>query len=451
MAEVLKRQVHNIGRRRAWLIWAVGMSVYILAVFHRTSFGVAGLLAAERFHINASQLSTFTVLQLLVYAAMQVPVGVLLDRFGSKRLMLTGLVFMSVGQLAFAFVETFLGGVAARVLLGLGDSMVFISLMRIIALWFKVKQVPLVTQFTGMLGQVGAIIAATPLTAALTAFGWTKTFAGAASLGVIVGILLVVIVKDSPYQGEAIEAIKLRAMAIAVRDIWISPGNRLGVYIHFTTMFSAAMFGLLWGFPFLVAGQGLSDIAAGWLLIIMTFTAMVVGPIMGKVTARYPIARSRIVLVNIGVIALVWAIVLARSERSPLWLLIVLVFVTASGGPASMVSFDLARTFNPPTRIGRATGIVNMGGFISTLLSMGVIGVVLDVLEPAGPTAYTLDDFRIAMASQFVFWAFGMIQIYRYRHKAIAHLERTYPGSMQAIRGGDPLVSGLSKDLDPPE
>ena len=78
MTRPIRRQIYGIGRRRAWLIWAVGLSVYTLAVFHRTSLGVASLLAADRFHITAGQLSIFTVLQLTVYAAMQVPVGVLL-------------------------------------------------------------------------------------------------------------------------------------------------------------------------------------------------------------------------------------------------------------------------------------------------------------------------------------------------------------------------------------
>ena len=84
-------QIHDIGRRRAWTIWLVGLAVYVLAVFHRSSLGVAGLLAQDRFHINAAQLSFFTVLQLVVYAGLQIPIGVLLDRFGSRALLLCGL------------------------------------------------------------------------------------------------------------------------------------------------------------------------------------------------------------------------------------------------------------------------------------------------------------------------------------------------------------------------
>src|SRR5688572_1757236 len=76
------KQVHDIGRRRARVIWLVGLAVYLLAIFHRSSLGVAGLIAADRFDISATQLAFFTVLQLVVYAGMQVPVGVLLDRYG---------------------------------------------------------------------------------------------------------------------------------------------------------------------------------------------------------------------------------------------------------------------------------------------------------------------------------------------------------------------------------
>ena len=193
-------QVHDIGRRRAWAIWAVALSVYVLAVFHRSSLGVAGLLAAERFDINATSLATFTVLQLVVYAAMQVPVGVLLDRFGSRAMLLTGLVLMTAGQLVFAFTTSFGGAVAARAVLGAGDAMVFVSVIRLVTVWFLVRQAPMVTQLTGLVGQMGAIVAAAPLAFLLDRLGWTKGFAAVSSLGVVLLVAVAMLVKDSPYR-----------------------------------------------------------------------------------------------------------------------------------------------------------------------------------------------------------------------------------------------------------
>lgn len=447
MTSPLKRQIHNIGRRRAWAIWAVALTAYILAVFHRTSLGVAGLLAAERFDITAAQLSTFTVLQLSVYAVMQIPVGVLLDRYGAKKLILTGLALMTAGQLWFAFAGTFEAGVLARVLLGAGDAMIFISLMRLVALWFRVRQAPSVTQLTGMLGQFGALSAAAPLSYALARFGWTPSFAFAASLGfaVIIGVLAVV--KDSPYSGQAIEKIKVRALAWTMRDIWQNPGTRLGMYSHFTSMFGANVFGLLWGYPFLVAGQGLSSAVASTLISLMTVTTLIVGPLIGRFVARHPYHRSWAVLGIVLAIMVMWAVVLLWRGPAPLWLLALLVIVTAAGGPVSMVSFDMARTFHRPAHLGRATGVVNMGGFVASLGAMWLIGFVLDVVAPGGPSTYTLDHFRVAMSVMFFFWFFGAMQVWRYRQKSKVFLEGV-PGSLERLRGGETLLPGISRDID---
>ncbi len=440
--------MHNIGHRRAWVIWSASVSVYVLAVFHRTSLGVAGLIAAERFHITAAQLSIFTVVQLLVYASLQVPVGVLLDRFGSRRLLISGLVLMTAGQFWFAVAGTFGAGICARILLGAGDAMIFASVLRLVAVWFRVRQAPIVTQLTGILGQVGALMAAAPLSAALRGLGWTAAFAGAASVGIVLSVALVIIVKDSPYVGTAVERIKVRALVSTLRSIWGNPGNRLGLYSHFTSQFGANVFTLLWGFPFLVRGEGLSESTASVLLMLMTGSAMVAGPLIGRRVARRPIQRSLLVLAIVGAIALVWAAVLLWPGPAPLWLLAVLVVVTAIGGPGSMVGFDLARSFNPPTHLGRATGVVNVGGFVASLLTMALIGVVLDRLAPGGPSTYTLGDFRAAMSVQFLFWGFGALQIWRYRRRALGHLARDYPQALEALRRGEALLPGISRELD---
>jgi len=207
-----------LGGRRAWVVYSAAVSIYVVAVFHRSSLGVAGLLAAERFHIEATQLSVFTMVQLLVYAAMQIPVGALLDRFGPKRLIITGGLLMTVAQFAFAFSQDFAGGILARVVLGIGDSMIFTPLLRIVALWFPPVRIPIVTQVTGMLGQLGALVAASPLVYALHQWGWTPSFATAALFGVVLAAVVWAVVKDSPYPDRELDQIKVRALARLLRD-----------------------------------------------------------------------------------------------------------------------------------------------------------------------------------------------------------------------------------------
>jgi len=432
-----------VSHRQAYAVWLAALSVYAIAVFHRTSLGVAGLLAAERFHISGTQLATFTVLQLLVYAALQVPVGVLLDRFGSKRLVLTGLALMTGGQLLFAVVGTFELGVVARILVGAGDAMIFVSVIRVVALWFSVRQSPFITQVTGQLGQVGAIAASFPLAAALHGVGWTPTFLGAALLGAVLAVIVTLVMRDAP--GEEHPQLRLRALGRTLRSTWETPGTRLGLWSHFTSQFGMTVFTLLWGFPFLVRGQGLSEATAGVLLVVMTATQILLGPVLGGIVGRHPYQRSRIVLTVVAAIATVWSVVLLWPGAAPLPLLVLLVVVTAIGGPASMVGFDLARSFNPQERIGSALGVVNVGGFVASLSAMAMIGLVLDEVTPGGPNAYTLDGFRLAMAVQFPFWVFGAVQIWRYRRKAVRHLREHHPEALQALRDGESALPGISR------
>jgi MFS family permease len=430
---------HPLGGRRAWLVYGGALSIYILAIFHRSSLGVAGLIAADRFHISSAQLATFTMVQLAVYAAMQIPVGALLDRFGSKRMLLIGVSLMTIAQFGFAFATTFGEGVAARIFVGMGDAMVFISLMRIVALWFPPARSPMVTQLTGLMGQIGALVAAAPLSAALHSLGWTWSFVLAASVGVVLVVVLLLVVQDSPYQDSVREQIKIREVGLAVKQSWRSPGTRLGLWSHVSSQFGRNIFILLWGFPFLVSGQGLTPAAASNLLMLMVVTTVVSSPIIGSAVTRWPFSRSTLILGIVTAIMGVWAVVLLWPGRAPLWLLVLLVVVTALGGPGSMIGFDLARTFNPPSRIGSATGIVNVGGFVASLGAVILIGLVLDHVAPGGPSTYTVDSFRAAMSVQYLVWGLGVAQILRYRRKARHSLWLNDPGTYAELRAGTTL------------
>ncbi|GAB3053644.1 MFS transporter [Intrasporangium mesophilum] len=426
--------------RRAWSIWAAAISVYVLAVFHRTSLGVAGLQAAERFGISSSQLATFTILQVAVYAAMQLPVGALLDRYGSKRLLTIGLSLLTVAQLAFAFIESYPLALVCRVLLGMGDAMVFISVLRIAALWFSPRRTPMVTQLTGLLGQLGALAAAGPLAAALDHFGWTPSYAVAASAGILTGVALVVVVRDSPSEDHHRDQLRLTAIARTLKAAWVVPGTRLGLWSHFTSQFAANMFTMLWGFPFLVAGEGVSPATASILLMTMTVTTVISSPLIGTLTMRYPFSRSTLVLWIVGAAVVAWSVVLLWPGRAPAWLLVMLVVAIAIGGPGSMIGFDLARTFNPPTRLGSASGIVNTGGFIATLTAVALVGIVLDRVAPGGPSTWDVDSFRAAMLVQYPVWALGLVQILRYRRKARRYALEADPQGYAAMQAGQSVT-----------
>ena len=405
---------------RAWLVWGVGVLAYGLAVFQRSSLSVAAEYATARFGIGASLFSVFAVLQLVMYAVMQVPVGVLVDRIGSRRMVALGALVMAGGQVYMALTTSAGGAIVARMLVGTGDAMTFVSVLRLIPSWFPAQRVPILTQVTGLLGQLGQVAATIPLVYVLHTYGWTSSYVGAAGIGVLVGVAVLVWVRDSPIGAQASPPITWREALGQLRASFAEPGTRLGLWSHFTSQFSQMVFALVWGFPFLTVGLGYSATLAGSLLTLMVLTGLVIAPVLGQLTAAYPRRRSNLVLAVLVGTVVMWSVVLAWPGPAPLWVVVVLMVVLSANGPASAVGFDFARSFNPSPRLGMASGIVNVGGFTASLTTILVIGVVLDLLAPDG--ASTLPDFKVAFCFQYLPWAFGFVSLIRSRRLTRAGL-----------------------------
>ncbi len=398
------------------MIWATGLLAYIVAVLDRTTLGVSGLNAAERFHATPAVLSTFVVLQVVVYAGAQVPAGILLDRYGSRVLIIAGAALMAAGQLALALTSSLPLAIGARAVVGLGDAVTFISVLRLVPHWFPPRRVPLLTQLTGICGQLGQVLSALPFLALLTGTTWATAYISVAALGVLGLVLVAALVKDAP-RGRVVatETMSARAMLASVKTVWLRPGTRLGFFTHMGTQFSVTVFALMWGVPYLTVAQGQSTGTAGALLTISVVAAIAAGIVIGILTARHPNRRSRVVLAIIASNALVWTVVLVLPGRAPLWLLMVLVVVISIGGPGSMVGFDFARTFNPSATLGTAQGMVNMGGFVASLLVMQAMGLILGAMG-----GYSFASFHVAWTVQYAVWVLAVIGILITRKKARA-------------------------------
>ncbi|KOS54950.1 MFS transporter [Rhodococcus sp. GXMU-t2271] len=400
--------------KRVWWVWGVGVLAYVVAVMHRTSFGVSGLAATERFDITPAVLSGFVVLQIVVYASMQIPAGVLLDRFGSRVMIASGAAIMASAQLVLAFTESLPAAYAARVFVGAGDALTFISVLRLVPVWFDVRRVPLVSQLTGILGQLGQVLSALPFVLILNGAGWSAAFASAAALGVLACVLAVAVVRDAP-PGVVVrtEAAGMRQVLAQIGVVWRRPGTRLGFFTHMGTQFSITTFALLWGVPYLQSAQGLSAAAAGSLLTLSVVSAIAAGPVLGILSGRFPLHRSWLVLSIMVSNAVMWTVVLLLPAPAPMWLLVLLIVTISVGGPGSMIGFDYARTFNPSTALGTAQGMVNIGGFLASLLVIQAMGVILQRLG-----GYTFEAFRVAWLAQYPVWVVAIVGVLVTRGKA---------------------------------
>jgi sugar phosphate permease len=402
-----------VNSRKAWLVFGGATFAYIVAVLQRSSLGVAGVAATDRFEVSAALLSSLAVIQLIVYAGLQIPVGVLLDRVGPRFLISLGAALMLVGQTTLALSPTIGVAIVGRILVGAGDAMTFISVLRLLPNWFSGRRLPIVSQWVGTIGQLGQILSAVPLSLLLHSAGWSTTFlvaAGASGLALVAALTLVrngvSPVTSSVSTISGAPASPLRQL----RDALGRPGTRLGFWSHFVTQSSGTVFSLLWGFPFLSVALGYGPANASLLLTLMVLTAVVTGPMLGLLTARYPLRRSSIVLAIVAGMAIAWGIVIVWPGQPPVWSVVLLVVVIAIGGPGSLIGFDFARTFNPMRSLGSATGVVNVGGFLASFVMMFLIGVVLDAYNRAnGGALYSLAGFRVAFLVQYVIVGAGVV------------------------------------------
>ena len=335
--------------RRAWLMWGLGVAAYGVAVFHRASLGVAGPEAQQRFGASAAVLSLFVVLQLAVYAGLQVPVGAVLDRVGSRRMVAAGAAVMGIGQIVLAESHSVGLAAAGRVLVGAGDAMTFTSVLRLVAAWFPARRVPVVTQLTGLLGQGGQLAAAIPLVALLHVAGWTTSFLAVG----VAGLAVAALVAAGPARRAAVGA---RPRAAAGHGAGPAPPARgLARARHAPGPVDALLDAVLGhrlrpALGLSVPGAGRGPLARRGGRAADGARARGRRHRTGPGAARRPLALPALdpTLTVVGASALTWTVVLTWPGPAPLALLVVLVLVLATNGPGSMIGFDYARTENEP-------------------------------------------------------------------------------------------------------
>lgn len=450
-----------------WMVWGTAVVLYVFAIINRSSLAALGPATQEHFSIDAATLAAFPVIQLVVYAACQIPVGVLLDRYGSSVLLLSGAVLMMLGQVVMATVSEVSLAIIARVLVGAGDACTFISVMRLLPDWFPPRQLPTISQATGLLGQVGQLISVTPLALVVAVFGWSAGFLGIVAAGLLFTLLGAVVLRDAPGRRTIIErltnstwrvtersgsteggpatavmmappstslipVVSRKRQPESGREGFISrmlrlvsiPGVRLAFWIHFVSPFPSHVFLLLWGTPFLTGGLGLSVPQAAGLLSLTVVSAMVAGLVFGPMSSRFVERRVWIAVATTVLIAATWVTVILWRGVPPMWIVVALLVILPLGGPASMISFEVARSHTPRSFAGLSTGFVNTGGFIAALSVVMGIGVILDALGAGSPETYSLRAFQIAFAVQVPFWLLGLIMIFIERRKTERWMER---------------------------
>jgi MFS family permease len=381
-------------------------------VTQRSSLGVATLTASERFDTNAQQLATLAVFQLVVYAAMQIPIGILVDRFGAKVLLAVGAGIMAAGQLTVAFAPSLEFAIVGRMLVGLGDSFTFVSMIRMVNGWYSGAKASKIQQYIATAGQTGQFFSAVPFWFMLENLGWEPAFSIMAAASLLVVLLLIAFTANEPgetqHNVQAANSVK-QAWKQLVENVRI-PGIRMSFWTHFVTQPTTTSVSLLWAVPYLVTAEGQPLEFVAFILTAMVAFGFLTGPVIAEICARAPQFRTRLVYVNVALTVLAWLVMLLVPGKSPSWLLLVCFLVISIGGPASMVAFDFSKDFVPKERLGSANGFANVGGFLASFVMMYLTGLVIDLLHnpESGIDRYNIESFRWAFATQFIVIAVGL-------------------------------------------
>lgn len=388
------------------VVWSVSVVVYVVAILGRTSFGVAGVDALERFATTASGLGVFTAVQMGVYALAQIPTGVLIDRFGARKLLVAGALVMAAGQLMLALTSTYGLAIVARVLVALGDATAFLSVMRIIPQWFSLRRAPVFTQLTAALGQLGQFLSAVVFLGILHSAGWGIAFSSLAATGGLVALAAWLAVTEPPravHTADTHEPLRSR-----LKEVTTHPSCWQGFFIHGIGLFPQVVFTLTWGMPLMTLGLGLDPQQAGVVLVINTAVQVLSGPVHGFVSARCGAYRWLLALVTSGVVMTSWAVFFAAATPRSFAAIVAVNVIMAALAPVANYGFDQVREGVRHRVLATGTGLANMGGFTAGMIVAQVYGVLLDV-SSHHTQRYSWGDFRLAGFAALTVWVIGAL------------------------------------------
>lgn len=412
---------------KALLVWGTGVLLYTMAVTGRTSFGVASVEAMDQFHIDANQLAVFATLQLGTYSLAQIPVGLLVDRFGPRKLLIAGALIMGVGQVVLAFSGNYALALFARVLVGAGDATAFSSLMRLVPAWIPLRLTPLFSQLSGALGQFGQFLSAVPFMALLNTAGWTNAFLSFGAMGLLLALIAFVLIQDSPEdpsRKRPKQSQQQKGMSEKPAEGKASTGPRTmevfasvvkdrvcwhGFFVHWVGLGTLVVFTMLWGLPIMTLGLEQSHGFAGMALTLATVGTVLAGPFVGIMSARVGQNRWTITLAGSGLAMLGWLWLFAPAEHRGATATMVVVILMGVFAPVSNLGFDSVRERVPRQRLATGTGLANMGGWTAGMISAQIMGLSLSLTAPDG--SYHWPDFRIAWVVVVVVWIFGVIGV----------------------------------------
>lgn len=380
--------LHRRFARLRWTGFGLLATAFVLGFFHRIAPGVVAPDLMASFGISAAALGSLAGIYYYVYTALQIPSGILADTLGPRYAVSLAMLIAAAGSILFGLADSFALASLGRLLVGLGVSFSFVGLMKFNTLWFEERRYGLISGLSLLIGNAGAVLAATPLALLLELASWRQVFVGAGVFGALLGLAIYLLLRNRPQdaglpdlqtlQGKTPHAPPQRHWSREIYGALSNPHVWPGFGLMFGITGTILAFIGLWCVPMMQDVHGLSRTeASGYataMLLGSAFGAFFVGGLSDHLGRRKPLAVASAALAVacwLGLVALPW---------QPGWsayLLLTLLGLCAGG---STIAYAVGKEVAPPLFAGMAISVVNTGLFLGAAVAQPLFGWIMDAL-----------------------------------------------------------------------
>ncbi len=383
----------------AWLVWSISAFFVFFQFCLQLSSGeiVQGLMRS--FSLTALGAGILTSAYYYIYVVLQIPAGMLMDRFGPRKLLSVGAVIVVMGCALFGMTQDLSLAFLARVLMGGGAAFAFVGCMNLIARWFPAERFGIMTAIVETTGVIGSLLGGILLAVLVQGIGWRACMEGAAVIALLIGGMTWAIVRDAPSNVTNIIVPPKGAFAsdfkklLKKRVVWVNA-------IYSAASFSVVtVFVALWGVPFIQVEHHLS-LTMATVVANMVFAGVAVGsPIIGYLDMRTSLRRQ--LLMTCALVSALLMSVVIFLPHLPLSIVMVTMFFLGVFSSSYIVTFVIANELATPTTRSTSIGFVNTWCVGTAPVMQPLIGLVLYLLNShaagKGVVHYSLHQYQAAL------------------------------------------------------
>ena len=403
----------QLGGKRAWLIWSLAAIAFAYAFLHRVAPGVMVHDLMRDFAISGTMLGTLSALYFYPYFILQIPLGALLDTLGTRYLLSSALFLAAIGSVLFGSAQTIEMAYLGRFLIGIGSSVGFLAALNLAGNWFPSNRFALISGLTMLIAMMGAMLGQGPLAIFISNFGWRVSLWFLSIFGLILGLLVVLIVRNAPRTANNLQRTSKPFKQIIPNLRNASKSLEMWKIAFVAATMSAPMLTLggLWGTPYLMSAYELGRSEAAFFTSFILFGWAFSAPIFGWLSDF--LGRRKVILAGgSGLLTIALGLIALIPNPTILFTIILFTMVGVSG--SVMVSaFALIREVTPNKFQGASIGIVNAMTVASGAILQPLIGFILDLrwngIMIDGARIFTQVDYRFSFMIIFFTSLLGLI------------------------------------------